>query len=144
VAKMKNQSAVRVFRIIRGGFPSADVRRIVREVLAGENLSYRSVSVILTDDAGIQQLNAQFLGHDRPTDVIAFPMDEPDGLLGEIYVSEERAREQSAQFGVTFEQEMARLVIHGVLHLAGHDDATRSQKKKMTRLEDRYLDGLDF
>jgi probable rRNA maturation factor len=130
--------AVQVHRTGKQVFPSAEVRRIVRAVLAGENLSGRSVSVVLTGDAGIQELNARFLGHERPTDVIAFPMDDPD-LLGEIYVSEERAREQSAQFGVTFDQEMARLVIHGVLHLAGFNDTTRFQKQKMTTLEEKYL-----
>jgi probable rRNA maturation factor len=137
-----HDESIQVHRTSRRGFPSTEVRRIVRAVLSGENLSHRSVSVVLTDDAGIQKLNAQFLKHDRPTDVIAFPMDDPEGLLGEIYVSEERAKEQSARFGATFEQEMARLVIHGVLHLAGYDDLSPAQKKKMTELENHYLDAL--
>jgi probable rRNA maturation factor len=98
------------------------------------------LSVVFVSDSEIQGLNARFLGKERPTDVIAFPLDdEEDEIWGEIYISVDRAREQAEEYDVTFPEELVRLVIHGILHLLGEEDDTKSDRKKMKEREDHHL-----
>ena len=86
-------------------------------------------------------MNAAYLKRRRTTDVLSFPLsDSPDPLLeGEVYVNVDCARRQARRYGVTFRNEVARLVIHGMLHLLDYDDKRESEKRKMTRLEDAHL-----
>ena len=98
------------------------------------------LSIVLVNDSEIQGLNARFLGKERPTDVIAFPLDnEGDEIWGEIYVSVDRAKEQAGDYDVTFTEELARLVIHGILHLLGYDDQKKSNRNEMMEKEDDCL-----
>ncbi len=98
------------------------------------------LSIVFVNDSEIQNLNLGFLGKERPTDVIAFPLDdEADEIWGEIYISVDRAREQAKTYNVTIHEELARLVIHGILHLLGFKDHTCSERKKMTDKENQYL-----
>lgn len=92
--------------------------------------SKRYISITLTDDLGIQELNKQYLNRDEPTDVLSFEIGEqmPDGTeyLGDVIVNTDQAKRQSADYGNTYEEEISELVAHGVLHLLGvhhpHDD----------------------
>ncbi len=96
--------------------------------------------MIFVDDAEIRRLNKQFLNRDRPTDVIAFNLsDSSQHLEGEIYVSVDTAQRQAHEYRVTFWNELCRLAVHGALHLLGFDDATGTQKERMSREEDRVL-----
>ncbi|MFO7650803.1 MAG: rRNA maturation RNase YbeY [bacterium] len=109
----------------------AALGRVGRRVDERFALGRGTVSVVFVDDHGIRALNHDWLGRDRPTDVLSFRLDAaglfPQGrsqpgrvpLLGEIYVSRERAREQAREQGVTVRAELCRLVLHGLLHLAG-------------------------
>ncbi len=93
---------------------------------------------MLTDDAGIRKLNARFRNQDRHTDVLAFPLHDTDDIglyLGDVVVSIERAREQAPRFNNDFESELARLIVHGILHLLGYDHHTSSDGKKMKARE---------
>jgi probable rRNA maturation factor len=106
-------------------------RRVDDEFAPGRG----TVTVVLTTDRKIHQLNRDWLGRDRPTDVLSFRLDAAEGrgadprvpvarrgpvpLLGEIYVSRDRAREQAREQGVTVRAELCRLVLHGLLHLSG-------------------------
>lgn len=121
---------------------AAWLRRVVSTVLQAEaGGKGGTLSVVIVDDAEIRRLNAEYLGRDRPTDVIAFPLeDDSDDVWGEAYISADRAREQAADYGVTFEEEMARLVIHGVLHLLGYEDGDDASRDRMRMLEDAYLE----
>jgi probable rRNA maturation factor len=101
-----------------------DVAALVRELNPKLMPGPCTVSVVLVDDAKIRELNRRFLRRDRPTDVLAFPMPErvaggTEGLLGEVYVSRDRAREQAKHYGVKYHDEVRRLVLHGILHLLG-------------------------
>ncbi len=87
----------------------------------------------------IRNINKQFLGHDAVTDVISFVLDGEGGPDGEIYVNLDRAKRQAREYGVRYTDEVRRLVVHGVLHLVGYDDATEQQRQTMQRREDRYL-----
>ncbi len=120
--------------------------RLVERVLEGEGAEPGAVvELVIVSDRRIAELNKRFLGRLGPTDVLAFPSDPrgwPPGeprSLGEVVVSAERAVEQAEERGIAVEQEIERLVAHGVLHLLGYDDSTAAQRRRMRRLENKYM-----
>lgn len=119
----------------------AEVRRTVSAVFRGEGTREALLRVIFTGDAAMRKLNAAWLGHRSTTDVISFPLERGRGavLEGEVYVNLDQARRQARDYGVTERSEVARLVIHGTLHLLGYDDATPALRRRMAGLEDGYL-----
>jgi probable rRNA maturation factor len=128
------------------GVDALGVRRYIRTVLAGEGVASGEMTVVLTDDATIRQLNARHRGLDRPTDVLAFPLEEPPGedtYLGDVIVSLDRAREQAGRFDNDPEAELARLLAHGILHLLGYDHHTPADGKRMKGAERRALRGYE-
>lgn len=98
------------------------LKRAARLTLSGEGARAGELSVTLLDDAEIQALNRDHLGHDRVTDVISFALHGPDdAILGDVYVGAAQAERQAEEEGVRLEEELVRLVIHGTLHVLGHD-----------------------
>jgi probable rRNA maturation factor len=95
----------------------------------------RSFICLLTDDRELKRLNRIFFGKDYATDVLSFPSGEPNSL-GEIAISVERARAQATERGHETEQELRILMLHGLLHLLGHDHET--DRGTMARLEKRW------
>jgi probable rRNA maturation factor len=113
-------------------------------VLDGEGRGGVSVGLVLTGDDEIQDMNSRWRGQDRPTDVLAFPGD-PDPLdphLGDVVLSMDRAREQAPRFSATLEEEVVRLVVHGLLHLLGYDHHTPADGRRMKARERAYLAGF--
>lgn len=102
------------------------------------------LSLVLTGDEKLHELNLQFMGQDRPTDVLSFPSGdaEESGYLGDIIISVPRARQQAEQRGHSLEQELQLLTIHGLLHLLGHDHATAGDKAAMWAAQGRVLEKL--
>ncbi len=103
---------------------------LVHEALDGE------LTVVMTDDAQIRKLNREYLGIDAPTDVLAFPAGEIDpengaAYLGDVIVSVPRAAEQARDAGHPVADELQLLVVHGTLHLLGHDHASAADKSRM-------------
>ena len=106
--------------------PVGELEAAVRAVLAEEGIEVAEVSLALLDDEAIQALNRRHLGHDRPTDVIAFALwDEGEPVVGDVYIGVEEAARQAADAGVPREEELVRLAVHGTLHVLGwtHPDA---------------------
>jgi probable rRNA maturation factor len=94
----------------------------------------------------MSQLNKQYRGKNKSTDVLSFCIDDGSRdrqFLGEIYVSVPTARRQAAAYGATLTEENLRLVCHGLLHLMGYDHQEPADARRMKLLEDRYLDRLD-
>jgi probable rRNA maturation factor len=126
------------------------LKSLVRGAL--ERLGYRNAtaSVVLTDDTTIRALNRDYRESDRATDVLSFPLADPallndpsgEVFLGEIYVSLETARAQARDARRAYPREVAHLVIHGLLHLLGHDHRTRAERRRMAALEARLLSAL--
>ena len=114
----------------------------VRSVLEKEGVKRASVQCIFLDDESIQKLNKQCLGHDYPTDVITFPMETEPELEAELYIGLETARLQAKEYGVSVNEEVARLVIHGILHLCGYNDKNKAMQAEMREAEDRYIELL--
>lgn len=103
------------------------------------------LTIVLAHDVQLHQLNQQFLGLDRPTDVLSFPAGEVDPdtdrpYLGDVIISVERAQAQAQDYPL--EDELRLLVVHGVLHLLGHDHAEQAQKDEMWRIQREVLSQL--
>lgn len=119
-------------------------RRLIRShilrLFQTEGTSLASLSIIFCSDEQLHQMNVQYLSHDTLTDILTFPLSSPpDLLVGEIYISVERVRDNAALYKVSFAHELLRVIFHGCLHLCGYDDKTPALKKIMTQKEDFYL-----
>ncbi len=123
-----------------------EAKRLARQVLRQEEYSRADITIVFVTDKHITDLNGRYLKHWRSTDVLSFTLSEPRSKImeGEVYISLDHARRQAQQYGVTIRCEVARLIVHGILHVAGYDDRTKQQKKRMTRLEDRYLLRMNY
>ncbi len=126
------------------GCEDGEILDLVHRIVAREEGSVTTLSIVLAGHRVVRSLNQRFLGRDRNTDVLAFPLgDEEDtigGVLdGEIYVDVQTAAERAPEFGVTTKMEVMRYIAHGILHLLGYSDATEEERKKMHRLENRFL-----
>ena len=107
-----------------------------------EDFLVDQVNIVLTDGESIKKMNQQFLSHDYDTDVISFRLNDGQKIEGEIYISIDQTLVQAKTYRVSFQNELARLVAHGTLHLCGYDDQTDSQKKQMTSKENSYLNPI--
>jgi rRNA maturation RNase YbeY len=95
-------------------------------------------NLVLCSDRTIRRLNRVYRRRDRPTDVLSFSFNDND-LLGEIYISLERARVQARRFGSSYQGELVRLLVHGMHHLLGCDHRKASDRRLMEALEQRFL-----
>jgi rRNA maturation RNase YbeY len=98
-----------------------------------------SINFIFCTDKYLLKLNQDFLGHDTLTDIITFDYSEGDSLEGEIYISIPRVRDNAKIFQVEFERELARVLVHGILHMIGYKDKSKAQKMVMRKKEEAYL-----
>lgn len=114
------------------------ITRIAETVFTAEGKDWAHLSVVLADHDTVLSLNREWLDHDWNTDVISFLLEE-DPIEGEVYVDVETAMERHGEFDASLTEEILRYVIHGILHLCGHDDATDAERDAMRVLEDRYL-----
>ena len=123
--------------------PVTHVQRLVKEVLSSQGNGDARVAVLFSDDEHLRELKQKFLNIDAYTDVIAFELNSPgEPLDAEIYISVDRAAENSVMYNEPLTRELGRLVLHGALHLMGHQDDSPEKRKRMRALEDRYLDAL--
>ena len=118
------------------------VDAVMEETLTEENCPYEAqVNLLITDNEGICEFNREHRGVDAPTDVLSFPMSENDEfdvgpetnriLLGDIVISVERAREQAAEYGHSFEREICFLATHSMFHLLGYDHEISAEEEKI-------------
>src|SRR5438270_2925239 len=100
------------------------MRQIARTVLDGENIGEAEISLAFVDNPTIHRLNLRYLHHDEPTDVLSFPLSEANArcLAGELVIGAEVGQTQAESHGHDVAAELALYVIHGLLHLCGHDD----------------------
>ena len=118
---------------------SQPIARYVRRVLKKSKQLKASVNVVFVDSRLMRQLNRKYLSHDYGTDVLSFCLEKKGTLEGEIYINLDKARQQARMYKATFSHEVARLVIHGALHLVGHDDRVRTKAVIMKREEEKHL-----
>ncbi len=124
------------------------VKETAEKILKQLDLDNVELSITLTDDKTIQELNKQWRGKDKPTDVLSFPVgDTPPGyrytLLGDVVISLPYAKRQAKEIGVTDKEEILRLLTHGILHLLGYDHETSEEDAKvMFELQDKIFDEI--
>lgn len=117
------------------------LKRAVRQVLAEAGITSGEISIGIVTDARMHELNRQYLQHDYPTDVLSFVLEQGDdgSLDGEIIVSADYAAREADRFGWTTDDELLLYVVHGSLHLVGHDDHTTEGRAAMREAETRCL-----
>ena len=116
-----------------------NVRAWRSKVVDEEQKKTDQLVYIFCDDKYLHKLNVQFLNHDTYTDVITFDESLGSQLSGEIYISVERVKENASSFGVSFEGELHRVMVHGLLHLCGYKDKSEEETLEMRRKENYYL-----
>ncbi len=125
---------------------SAAVRELSSDLLVAENIANElAVEIVFLRDEPMAQLNESYRQRPGSTDVLSFitdrtgwPDDEP-GLLGTVLVSVDRAADQAAERGLSVDEEIERLIVHGLLHLCGYTHGTKSDRARMARRERKYL-----
>lgn len=123
-------------------FPKVKKRIItdwIKKVIIAEGKEVGDISFISCSDEYLLEVNKKFLEHDYYTDVITFDYVENDIISGDIFISIDRIKANSVEFKCDFTNEFLRILIHGVLHLIGYKDKTKSDKLLMTQKEDFYL-----
>jgi probable rRNA maturation factor len=136
-----HESAVHVDDQTYPDAPVALIEAAVRRALATGETPHVEISVALLPDAEMQRLNLRFLGKDRTTDVLAFSLPGAESTVGDVYVGYEQATRQAEEAGVPLAEELARLAIHGTLHVLGHDhpDGPDRVESPMFDLQERLL-----
>ena len=127
--------------LVFNAHPAYRIRKRVIEEYVKRVVGKRKaqMSVIFVDSHRSKTINRTFLNHNYVTDVVSFCLEQAPILEGEVYVNLDRARQQAQEYNVSFKNEVARLVIHGCLHVIGFDDKTTNQKKKMKLVEDKHV-----
>jgi len=122
--------------------PALDERKVnrwIKSVAADYGFAVGQIHYIFCSDERELAVNREFLGHDYYTDVITFDYSTPSTLNGDIFISLDTVRSNAEAVGVSFEDELMRILIHGVLHLTGQGDKTPETKAEMTAKEEKAL-----
>lgn len=125
------------------------LRNVINLIFQNENInSDTQMNIIITNNKYLKELNLKFKNLDRPTDVLSFSFDNdflPENILilGDVYISLERAKEQAIQYKVSLQNEIERLMIHGILHLIGYTHNDKDKDKEMTAKTEYYLNQID-
>lgn len=121
-----------------------EIRNWISEAITDEGYELGNIDYVFCDDEYLLNINQQFLEHDTYTDIISFDYTMGKLVGGEIYISTERVSENANHFGVDFNEELHRVIIHGILHFCGYKDKTKEESVIMRGLEEKYLKKLSI
>ena len=132
---------------VRGsGVDARDLKRVARELLRAVDEADSALSISLVNDARIAEINRDHRGKDKPTDVLSFPLQpaprDPERLLGDVVISIDTARRQAAAYDAPLQRELHRLLIHGLLHILGHDHEEPDERAEMEAQERRLAHAI--
>ncbi len=125
--------------------PEIDIDQIscwLVSVIETEKKTAGDISIIFCSDSFLINLNKMYLNHDYYTDIITFDYSESNIISGDVFISTDRVKENAIKFSNTFNSELYRIMVHGILHLIGYKDFSISEKETMTGKEDEFLNGL--
>jgi probable rRNA maturation factor len=111
----------------------------IENVIVSENKILGEISYIFCDDEYLHNINLQYLNHDTLTDIISFDYTENNIVSGDVFISIERVKDNANDFNVSFEEELKRVVIHGVLHYCGYKDKTKRDEALMRAKEEEKI-----
>jgi rRNA maturation RNase YbeY len=114
----------------------------IKKTIEKEGFDLGEINYIFCDDIYLHKINVEFLSHDTLTDIISFDYTIGKEINGDIFISTERVEENAKKFNITFQEELHRVIIHGVLHYIGFKDKTEKEKKEMRAKENEYLELL--
>ena len=117
----------------------AEISAWISRVISSENKKEGDVNYIFCDDEYLLKINNQYLNHDTLTDIISFDYSVGNELHGDIFISIERVRENALDFNVSFNEELLRVLVHGVLHYCGYKDKSESDELIMRSKEDEKI-----
>ena len=123
-------------------FPRRAVSKWITNVAGNFNKGVGDVSYIFCSDEKILEINKDYLSHDYYTDVLTFDYSTKEKISGDIFIGIETVKSNAEKFKVTFERELFRVMIHGVLHLCGMNDTTKIEKEAMRKNENQALDSF--
>lgn len=116
-----------------------DIEKNIEKLVINENRILGDVNYILCSDNYLLNINREYLNHDYFTDVISFDYCEDNVISGDIFISVDTVSDNAKEYNATFENELERVMIHGVLHFVGYNDKTESDQKTMRAKENQYL-----
>lgn len=119
-----------------------EIKKWLTKVAVAESKRVGEVSVIFCSDEHLLQINRQYLQHDYYTDIITFDYTEDKLISGDLFISVDTVKANAEEYKQAFDQELHRVIVHGVLHLCGYDDTNPKQQKLMRAAEDKYLNLL--
>lgn len=111
----------------------------LRRIIESEQMKLEEISYIFCDDEYLLEINQKYLDHDTYTDIISFDNSVGSILAGDIFISTERVEENAREFGVEFQEELRRVMAHGVLHLCGYKDKSDEDSALMRRKEEEKM-----
>ena len=117
----------------------SDYSKWLALVIQSEGKKEGDINYIFCDDAFLVEINQQYLNHNTLTDIISFDYSVGNELHGDIFISIQRVRENAAEFEVTFEEELKRVMVHGVLHYCGYKDKSEKDEKEMRLKENEKI-----
>lgn len=116
------------------------LKSFIEKRVKKEGLSIESLNYVFCSDKYLLEINKQFLDHNFYTDIISFDLsEEPGKLIGEVYISVDRVKENAKTHGASFTEELLRVIFHGALHFCGYKDKKPADSKKMRQMEDLWL-----
>jgi len=118
---------------------STDYQKWLEDIILSEGKKLGEINYIFCDDEYLLKINQDYLQHDYYTDIITFDYVKGKTISGEIFVSLQRISDNASTLSRDYEEELKRVLAHGILHLAGYKDKTEAEEKEMRRMEDLYL-----
>lgn len=112
----------------------------ISALIQQEQAAVGDINLIYTDNDEILELNRKYLEHDYYTDVISFPYDYNQGVNGDVFISCDKVEENAREYHTSFDNELLRVTIHGILHLIGYKDSRPEEMEQMRKKEDHYLE----
>ncbi|MFP3596516.1 rRNA maturation RNase YbeY [Chryseobacterium sp. SIMBA_029] len=122
---------------------SADYKKWLEDIILSEEKKLGEINYIFCDDEYLLKINQDYLQHDYYTDIITFDYVKGKTISGEIFVSLQRISDNASTLSKNYEEELRRVLAHGILHLSGYKDKSEEEEKEMRRKEDFYLDQFD-
>ncbi|MCL6293447.1 rRNA maturation RNase YbeY [Jejuia spongiicola] len=122
---------------------SNEVSAWISNVISDEGFKEGDINYVFCNDDYLHNINVEFLNHDTLTDIISFDYSVGKIIQGDIFISIERVKDNAADFKVSFQEELHRVIIHGILHYCGYKDKTNEDAKLMRQKENHYLKSLN-